>query len=132
MTALHPHRNVPTESSLHPAVQRALIGCVLWIVAALWLFFGRDAYAGLQLAVSTFFCVMFVAVPMWMAKLTPAAASQPGQPSIREWASHEFETACGSVEGRDAIAMILLAPVAIALGITGVSLVAYLAAKGVL
>jgi hypothetical protein len=125
-------RNIPTERGLHPAVYGALIGCTVWILAAFWIFFGHDTYTGLQLAVSTFFCAMFVGVPVCLWQISRAAASDAGRTKWREWASHEFETIYGPVEGGQAAVMVLLAPVAIALGITSVSLIAYLAARGVI
>ena len=132
MNAPQARRNIPTERGLHPAVYGALVGCAVWVLAAFWIFFGHDTYTGLQLAVSTFFCIMFVAVPLWLRRLSGVAASETKQSKLRDWASHEFETAYGPIEGRQAAVMVLLAPAAIALGITAVSLIAYLAARGVI
>jgi hypothetical protein len=132
MNVTHARRNVPTEHGLHPAIYGALIGCTVWMLAAFWTVFGHDTYTGLQLAVSTFFCAMFIGVPFWLRRLSGAVAPDAKHSSLRDWASHELSTACGPVEGRQAIVMILLAPAAIALGITGISFIAYLAAHGAL
>lgn len=122
----HHRRNVPAELGLHPAVYKALAGCVIWIVAATLLFFGRDSYAALQLAIVAFFCAAFLLVPFALWAIWHRENPQHKAPGLKQWASHELQTASGPVEGREAAIMILLAPMSVALGITMTSLIAFL------
>lgn len=126
-------RNHPTETALHPNVNLALLGTLVWSMAAIWLAFGAaDSYLALQLAIITFLAIMVGLVPyalfhLWQAQHRPVAAK-----SFQQWAGHEFQTASGPVEGKEAAVMVLLAPAAVALGLTVMSLIAVLAANGVL
>lgn len=125
--AFHHRRNVPTESGLHPVVYKALAGCVVWIVAATFLFFGRDSYAALQLAIVAFFCAAFLLVPFILWAIWHRENPQQMTPDFKTWSSHELQTASGPVEAREAAIMVLLAPMSVAMGITVTSLIAFLA-----
>lgn len=125
-------RNHPTETALHPHVNLALLGTLVWSLAAIWLAFAGESYLTLQLAIVTFLAIMVGLVPyalyrLWQDQHRPAAAK-----SFQEWAGHEFQTASGPVEGKEAAVMVLLAPVAVALGLTVMSVIAVMAANGVL
>lgn len=125
-------RNHPTETALHPNVNLALVGTLVWSMAAIWMTFGTESYLALQLAIITFLAIMVGLVPyalyqLWHNQHRPAATK-----SYQEWAGHEFQTASGPVEGKEAAVMVLLAPTAVALGLTVMSLIAALAANGVL
>ncbi len=133
MSIIHARRNSPTEAGLHPAVYGALLGCLVWLTAAVWLAFGADGYTALQLAIATFLSIMFALVPYALSRLQRAdQAPAAAQPSLRDWAEHDFITASGPVEGRDAATMVLLAPASVALGLTAIAAIAYLAAQGLL
>ena len=121
-------RNIRTATALHPAVYAMLVACMLWVLAAAWVFFAGSIYAGLQLAVATFFAGMFLLTPLWLVRLTRNARATT--PSFREWADGEFEIADGRIEARHAAAMVLVAPVAVAVGLTAIGFVAWLAATG--
>lgn len=125
--AAHHRRNVPTETALHPVVYKALASCVAWIVGATFLFFGRDSYAALQLAIVAFFCAAFLLVPFILWAIWRRDNPQQTAPDFKTWASHELQTASGPVEGREAAIMILLAPMSVTMGITLTSLIAFLA-----
>ena len=75
---------------------------------------------------------MFALVPytLWLIRRAghKAAATKP----FREWAAHELRTVSGPIEGKDAAVMVLLAPAAVSLGITVLSFIAVLAARGFL
>src|SRR3546814_606432 len=123
MSLFHARHNIPVETQLHPAVYGGLAGCLIWLVASAWLAFGADGYTALQLAVSTGFAIMFMLVPfclwmLWQQDNTPKKASP-----LREWADHELMTASGPVEGKHAAIMVLLAPAAVALGLSAVALI---------
>jgi uncharacterized membrane protein len=84
MSESHLRRNVPQHVDLHPAVYRLLAGSVLWMVLAVWLAFGTDAYTALQLAVVVAFALAFLLTPLWLSRIAPARAGQTGTP-FREW-----------------------------------------------
>lgn len=122
-------RNVRIQTGLHPMVYAALAGCVLWIVAAAWFFFAGERYGAMQIAVVAGFAAAFLLTPLGLWKLSGA---RPIGDSFRDWLDGEIELADGSLEARHALIMIMLAPVSGAAGITVVSLVAYLAAAGLI
>ena len=128
----HSHRNRPMETTLHPIVNLALVGTLVWLLTAIWLAFGGQSYTALQLAVSTFLAIMFALVPYALWLLSKAGQKPVKTKPFREWAANEMQTASGPVEGRDAAVMVLLAPAAVALGITVMSFIAFLAAHGLL
>jgi hypothetical protein len=119
-------KNTILESSLHPIVYKALAGVVVWIVAVALLFFGHDRSLLLLLAVISFLCVAVIMLPfcLWLIwrKHHPARVTT----TFSDWSSHEIETASGLVDGGHAAIMVLLAPSAVALGITATALVAYI------
>lgn len=122
-------RNVRVQTGLHPAAYALLAGCVLWIVAVAWFFFAATAYAALQIAVVAGFAAVFLLVPFWLSRL---CGTGPSGGTFREWLDSDIELADGTVEARKALVMIMCAPVAGAAGLTAVSLVAYLAAAGLI
>lgn len=133
MSIAHARRNSPVETGLHPAVYGGLLGCLVWLAAAVWLAFGADRYTALQLAIATFLSVMFAVVPFWLSRMPRAEATPTTpQPLLRDWAEHDFITASGPVEGKHAAIMVLLAPASVALGLTATAAIAYLAAHGLL
>jgi hypothetical protein len=123
-------RNVPAATALHPAVYVMLAACTLWMIAAAWIFFAGSLYAGLQLAVATFFAAMFLGTPLWL--LSQSRRSRSDTPEFREWAEGEFELAESRIEARHAAIMVLTAPVAVTVGLTSIGVVAWLAANGVI
>jgi hypothetical protein len=123
--------NVARHADLHPAVYRLLAGSVLWMVLAVWLVFGADAYTALQLAVVVVFALVFLLTPLCLRLLSPARDAQPERP-FREWLDHDFETNTGVVRTRDATVMILVAPLAGAVGLSAIGFIAWLAASGAL
>lgn len=126
MSTTHLLRNVPVNRNLHPAIYGVLAGAVLWITLAVWVFFGRDAYTALQLAVVAAFAIAFAVTPAVLWKLS-AAKREEAKP-LRDWFDGEFDTYTGPVHGAHAAVMVLLAPAACAVGITGIALIAWLAA----
>ena len=122
-------RNVRTVKEVHPAVYGLLAGCVLWIVAAAWFFFAADRYAALQLAVVAGFAAAFLITPLCLYRLSGKKAEAG---SFREWLDSEIELPDGTLPAKSALAIILCAPVACAAGLTAVSLVAWLAAGGLI
>lgn len=134
MSESHLRRNVPQHVDLHPGVYRLLAGSVVWMVLAAWLAFGADAYTALQLAVVVGFALAFLVTPFVLGRLSAARPARVARSDtrFREWLDHDFDTNTGSVRARDAAIMILVAPLAGAIGLTAIGLVAWLAASGAL
>lgn len=119
-------RNAPISHNLHPHIYGLLVGSVIWITLVVWAFFGSGAYTALQLAVVAAFALAFVATPLVLWRISAAKQEEAG--SLQSWLETELETHTGVVHGAHAAVMVLLAPAACAFGLTGVSLVAWLAA----
>jgi hypothetical protein len=124
-------RNVAVYRSLHPAVWAAMAGTVVWTVLAVWLIFGGTGDTALSLVVVTFFFAAFMGVPFVLWRASPRA-KRVERTSFRTWLQGEFEADRGVISTRDACAMALLLPAAGAVGLTAVSFVAWLAARGAL
>jgi len=124
-------RNVPLHGALHPAVYAMMAGAALWMVVVSWLIFGGDPYNALQMAVVTGFALAFLVTPLVLNRLSRARRAPIGT-RFREWLDHDFETNTGVVHSREATTMILVAPLAGAIGITAIGFVAWLAATGAL
>lgn len=131
MDASAPRRNVAVYKALHPGVWIALAGLVLWTVLALWLVFGAAGDTTLSLIVVTFFFAAFMGTPFVLWRASPAA-QQPERARLRIWLDGEFEADRGLIPTRHAAIMVLLVPASGALGLTAVSFVAFLAARGAL
>jgi hypothetical protein len=123
-------RNVRTYAALHPMVYGTLGLCTLWIVAAIWVFFGHGLYSAVQLAVATVFAAMFLGIPLVLSRL--AGRRNAARPKLREWLDGEFEILDGSVDARHAVMMVFIAPVACVAGITAIGLIAWLVSIGVI
>lgn len=124
-------RNVPQHVHLHPRVYGMLAGSVLWMVLAVWLAFGSDAYTALQLTVVVGFALAFLVTPFCISRIASARTAQAKTP-FRDWLDHDFETDTGTLPTRDATVMILVAPLAGAIGLSAIGFIAWLAASGAL
>ena len=114
--------NRPTNDELHPWIYRAIVGLTIWLVLSIVALFNRGAYAGLDIAVITFFFVVLVGIPLllwtsWRHHTDPNEQHGYVAP-FREWAGHPFETWTGGLSGRAASAQILLPIAAVAFGMT--------------
>ena len=122
--------NVPRVTALHPVVYRALAGCVVWTVGAFWVLFSRESETMFQIAVVTFFAAAFVATPYWMRHIATQGKPATQHLPLSEWRHARFETAAGTVAAGEAAMLVLLAPLACAIGLTAVSALHLFALKG--
>jgi hypothetical protein len=122
--------NVPRVTGLHPVVYRALAGCVLWSVGALWIFFTRNSETAFQIVAVTFFAIAFVAMPWSLWRIATAGKPAVQYPPFSEWRHARFETASGSMTAGSAAMLVLLAPLAVASMITVISALRLLALYG--
>lgn len=97
----------------------------MWLVAAILLLFGRDSYLALPLAIVAFLCAAVLVLPFCLWAIWHRDHPHERVSPFKEWMSHELQTASGPVEGRDAAIMVILAPAAVALGVTVISAVAF-------
>ncbi len=114
--------NRPTNDELHPVVYRSIIGLTIWMVLSIIVLFHRGAYAGLDVAVITFFFLILVGIPLllwtsWRHNTDPNEQHGYIAP-FREWAAQSFETWTGGLSGRAATVQILLPIAAVAIGMT--------------
>ena len=114
--------NVPRVSELHPVVYKALAGCVVWSVAALWVLFSREPEMTLQLAVVTAFAAAFVGIPLWLRHLSMTQPASKHLP-FAEWSNARFEIVGGTIAAGEAALLVLLAPLSCAIGLTAISII---------
>jgi hypothetical protein len=124
-------RNVAVHSSVHPAIYGAAVWCVAWMLLATWCFFNNGSDVTLALLGVTAVSTAFVGIPAVLWRVW-SRNNQPHAVRFSEWLQGEFDGGSGRIESIDVAVMVLLLPVASALGLTALSFVAFLAAKGAL
>jgi hypothetical protein len=121
--------NRPQWLALHSFVYRLLIGSVVGLFAAVWVFFSSVDYTAFQLAIVGVFLVMFAGVPWMLARMSePRPLSS--KTSFSEWREGDLTIHTGALPAGEAALMIMIAPAACLIGIVAISGVAYLAAIG--
>ena len=126
----HRLSNRPQRLALHPSVYRALIGSAVCLFLSTWIFFGHNPYTALQLVIAGFFIAMFVGTP-WLLARNARGRAEPDRTSFGEWREGDFQTDTGALPAGEAALMVMIAPVAVTVGMFAISLIAYLAAAGV-
>lgn len=115
-------------SELHPAVYLALVGCAVAMGLGVWLFAAGGAGFGLAFPVVGLFTLAAVAIPAVMARFVCRREDHKCG-AFREWLRREFEIdGFRRVNARSAVTMILVGPLAGALGLCALGLVAALVA----
>src|SRR5262245_37032161 len=109
--------NRPAARGVHRTVVRLALGAIIWSVLAGWISFSHRYSGILVFGMVTFLVTGFVVLPWVLSRFKqrrepPADEAQ----TFREWREGTFETGSGPVEGRDAAIMILLIPMAVAVG----------------
>ena len=123
--------NRPLWLFVHPVIPRIAIGLIVWSVAAVWILFDHSYYALLLHGVVTFLVGTFIVVP-WVLLRLERKSNAPPSPRFGDWAHGEFDTASGPMDAREAAIMVLLLPMAVAIGITAFGLIEFLTITGVL
>lgn len=124
-------RNVVVHSTVHPAIYAAAVWCVAWMLLATWYFFNNGSDVTLALLGVTGVSIAFVGIPAVLWRVW-SRNNQPHAVRFSEWLHGEFQGGSGQIESIDVAVMVLLLPVASALGLTALSFVAFLAANGAL
>jgi len=122
--------NRPLWDHVHPAVRHIALGLIVWTLGAVWVLFSHSYYGPLLYGVVTLLVGFFVLLPMILLRMGPQ--DQGPSSSFHTWLNGRFDTATGPIEAREAAVMILLIPMAVAVGMTALGLIEFLTAEGVL
>jgi hypothetical protein len=122
--------NRPLWEHVHPAIRRIALGPIAWTIGAVWVLFSHSYYGPLLYGVVTLLVGFFVLLPMILFRIGRQSAEQ--SPSLGNWMHGQLDTASGPVDARDAAIMILLIPMAVAVGMTALGLIEFLTAEGFL
>lgn len=121
----------PVWSHVHPVVRNLALGVIAWTVGAVWILFSHSYYGPLLFGVVTGVVITFVLLPTILFRIG-RPSNEPQPPTFAEWSHGEFDTATGPIEARDAAILILIVPIAMAVGLTCLGLFDYFAAQGLL
>jgi hypothetical protein len=122
--------NRPLWDHVHPAIRRIALGLIVWTVGAVWVLFSHSYYGPLLYGVVTLLVGVFVLLPMILFRMGRQGSER--SPTLGDWLEGRLDTASGPVDARDAAVMILLIPMAVAVGMTALGLAEFLTAEGVL
>jgi hypothetical protein len=125
------HDARPVTSALHARVWMLLVGFAAWFALAVWSFAGGGLSDYLLVIVSGFIFVV-VSLQLILSRVgrKHEAAEHDAQPSLRDWASFDFETWQGRLSGAEAALQILL-PIGIAaIGMTAFGIAFHIAERG--
>ena len=122
--------NRPLWDHVHPFVGRVALGLIIWTIGAVWVLFSHSHYGPLLYGVVTFLVSFFVLLPRVLFRIGRQDGEQP--PAFREWMHGQLDTATGPVDAGEAALMILLIPMAMAVGMTALGLIEFLTAEGIL
>ena len=135
------HEAETVSDQPHSVVRMAVVGLLIWFVAAAWLLFGESGYINLAFAVISVLVFMVIAIPaaLWRAKLRSSKAGSDvsngsraaGEQPLGLWLQGEFTTGSGREKSSAAALEILLPIAAVAFGITALGIVFDLIRAGV-
>jgi hypothetical protein len=128
----------PTEKvldRLHPVVQLAAAGLLIWFVVAAWLLFGGAGYVNLALVMISVLVFMALAIPwvLWRAvagrrrNAELGDADETPSETLATWLQGRFATWTDAERPSTAAVEILLPPAAVAFGLTALGIVFQLA-----
>jgi hypothetical protein len=129
----------PTEKvsdRLHPVVQLAAAGLLIWFVVAAWLLFGGGGYVNLALVMISVLVFMALAIPwvLWRAGVAarrrnaePGDAGETPSETLATWLQGRFATWTDAERPSTAAVEILLPLAAVAFGLTALGIVFQLA-----
>jgi hypothetical protein len=137
-----PHK---VSDRLHPLVQKAAAGLLIWFVVAAWLLFGSAGYIDLALAMVSMLVFMAIAIPwaIWRAGVAarrgdraasaarPADVDEVASETLAAWLQGHFVTWTGEQKSSMAPVEVLLPLAAVAFGLTAIGIVFQLAYAGI-
>jgi hypothetical protein len=125
---------------LHPMVQKAAAGLLIWFVVSAWLLFGGAGYIDLALTMVSVLVFMALAIPwaIWRAGVVArrrdeatSAAETPSE-TFTTWLNGRFATWTDDENSSTAAVEILLPLAAVAFGLTAIGIVFQLTHAGVI
>ena len=122
--------NRPVWDHVHPAIRKIALGLIVWTLGAVWVLFSHSYYGPLLYGVVTLLVGLFVLLPIVLLRM--GRRDESPSSSFANWLNGRFDTASGPIEAREAAVMILLIPMAVAVGMTALGLGEFLTAEGVL
>src|SRR5262249_3783992 len=122
--------NRPLWSHVHPMIRRVALGLIIWTVGAAGVLFSDSYYGPLLYGVVTMLVGFFALLPMILLRMGRRGAER--SPRCGDWMRGQLDPASGPVDARDAAIMILLVPMAVAVGMTALGLIEFLTAEGIL
>jgi hypothetical protein len=118
-------------SVLHPRVWTLLVVFAAWFALAVWNFAGGGLSDYLLVIVSGFiFVVVTLQLILSRVGRRREAAEHDAKPSLRDWATFDFETRQGRLSGAEAALQILLPIAVAAIGMTAFGIVFHIAERG--
>jgi hypothetical protein len=118
-------------SVLHPRVWTLLVVFAAWFALAVWNFAGGGLSDYLLVIVSGFiFVVVTLQLILSRVGRRREAAEHDAKPSLRDWATFDFETRQGRLSGAEAALQILLPIAVAAVGMTAFGIVFHIAERG--
>ncbi len=102
---------------LPSAVYRSVVFALAWMMLAAWLAFGKSAGTDLDLAIASVLCVVFLSIPFIMHR-TASKRSQQRSQNEKRFIQSSFDTATGTISGKEAWLQVVLIPIALALAAT--------------
>jgi hypothetical protein len=121
----------PVTSALHARVWTLLVVFAAWFALAVWNFAGGGLSDYLLVIVSGFiFVVVTLQLILSRVGRRREAAEHDAKPSLRDWATFDFETRQGRLSGAEAALQILLPIAVAAVGMTAFGIVFHIAERG--
>ncbi len=113
----HPKPDELPGGELPRAVYRSVIAAFAWMILVSWITFGSNREADYTLALASVLMLVFLALPI-IIYVTASHHMKASQESLDHFLSSRFDTATGSLSGREAWIEIAIIPVALALAAT--------------
>ena len=110
-------------SSVPPVVYRIALALVAWYLFIEAITYTMGRYEPVVAVVSTFFALMSLGIPTLISEFHRPGTRRAAVPGLHDWLQRRFQTASGTMSARDALAEILLIPLAVAVGFTAISIV---------
>ncbi len=105
-------------SQIHGGVYALTFGLYAYIMVVFWVLFAGHAASAINVGVSTFFLLIYAAVPLVMIRI---GRLQPERYSFGDFLNARLDTYTGLLSGRAAAVQVLTVPAALAAAVTGIA-----------
>ena len=107
------------HEDMHPGVYKAAVFSWAVFIGVFWLTFWASANALFMVAFSTIYAVVFFGVPVIMSRCVPNAAMR--EHGLAHFLRGKVDTLYGPVHAVEALAQVIMVPVALILGGTAIA-----------